>query len=136
MLIEASITAGIRPTSMILHTQPGKKWTDWDFLCIEAFQIAKNEQCPHCGMPVWVCRNEDGDFGFKVVTDTCFALRELEMVDESKTKNSNYKAPKGAKARPEAYRYSKAEVFTAEVRESYYKAQWDKSHPELEPNVS
>jgi len=136
MLIEASITAGIRPTSMILHTQPGKKWDEWDFLCIEAFQIARNETCQHCNMPMWICRNEDADIGFKVVEDTCFALREVEIEDEKNSNKNKYKAPKGTKARPEAVSYSKSELFTAEVREAYYKAEWEKSHPEPKPDVS
>jgi len=129
-LIETAKEWGIRPASLLLHSDPRGKWDEWDFLCVEAHKGVLNERCPHCGMPVWVCRNEDADIGFKIVEDTCFALRELETIDEAKSSKKNYKAPKGAKARPEAYRYSNSEVFTGEMREAYYKAKWEQDNPE------
>lgn len=135
MLIEASITAGIRPTSMILHTQPGKKWNKFDFLCIEAHQIVVNERCPQCGLPRWVCHNEDGDIGFRVVKDICYAKREIETVDESDQKQKKYKAPKGVMARPEPFRYS-GEPIDGDVREAYYRREFERKVPDSEPNVA
>jgi hypothetical protein len=134
MLIEASITAGIRPTSMILHTQPNKRWDEFDFLCIEAHQIVLNERCGQCGLPRWICHNEDPDMGFKAIQDTCFAMKEIEILDERKSSNKDYKAPKGTKTRPEPYLYGGGEI-SGEHREAYYKVEWAKKNPESSLDV-
>ena len=128
MLIEASITAGIRPTSMIMHTQPRGKWSEWDFLCIEAYQIVQNERCRQCGLPVWMCHNDDGDIGTKVVKDICYSTREVETKDEEASSKKGYKAPKGVKTRPEPYRYS-GRPLDADVREDYYKREYERKYP-------
>lgn len=76
--IRASITAGIRPTSMIFHEQPSEPWTKHDFLLLEAYQILKDETCPKCGHPVWLCRSHSNTFSWKVESYVCQADRLLQ----------------------------------------------------------
>ena len=135
MLIEASITAGIRPTAMILHTQPRKPWNDFDFLCIEAHEIVLRERCPQCQLPRWMCHNTDGDVGFEIEEDVCFAIRELETLDEEATKRrGDEPAENGMKMRPVPMRYSGKPLDSA-LREAFYKAEYERMHPEGKPNV-
>ena len=128
-LIEASITAGIRPTSMILHTQPGKKWDEFDFLCLEAHQMVVDERCPQCGYPKWMCHDESGDIGFKPVLDTCFAVREVESHEADTMGKMSDKKKRGVKVRPEVFTYS-GKPLDGDMREAYYRAEWLKANPE------
>jgi len=119
MLIEAAIEQGIRPTSLILRVQPRGKWNDFDFLCSEAYKTVINERCGQCGLPRWMCHNDDGDIGFKLVKDVCYATKEVETDAEKKSKKPKYKAPKGERIRPEPFRYSKR-MLDMDYREDYY----------------
>lgn len=121
MLIEAAIEQGIRPTSLILRVQPRGKWNEFDFLCSEAYKMVISERCGQCGLPRWMCHNEDGDIGFKLVKDVCFATKEVETDEAKNSKKTNYKSPKGTRIRPEPFLYSGG-VLDMDVREGYYKA--------------
>lgn len=117
-LIRASITASIRPTSLLLHTQPSAPWTKHDFLLLEAYQIIQDEACPSCGLPVWICRNEDNDIQFSVRRATCFATRARELEDERYGPEN--KKPAGELLIPEP-RVESGKAL-AEFRRPYYEA--------------
>lgn len=104
---------------MILGTDTRKQWSADDLTIAEAYHIMQSERCQQCGLPKWICHNEDSDIYFKTVDDTCFATRELESIDESKRKNKKYSPPKGVRVRPEPHTFSK-KPFDPEMREKYY----------------
>lgn len=90
----------------------------------------QDERCSQCGLPRWICHNEDGDVSFKVIEDTCFAKRELEIVDENKSKkNKKYKPPKGTVARPEPFTFS-GRALDGVFRDAYYEAEYEKRNPD------
>lgn len=83
--IKTSITAGIRPTSMIFHEQPTDPWTPFDFKLLEAYQILQDELCPKCGHPIWLCRSSSNRVEFKAQAAYCAGERALkEKEDQSK----------------------------------------------------
>jgi len=53
-----------------------------DFRLLEAYQVMKDENCRHCGHPVWLCRNEN--VMWAVETDLCNADQVLQKWQESK----------------------------------------------------
>ena len=71
---------------MIFRTQPTKKWNNWDFALIEAFQILDDEICKQCGNPVWLCRSNSNKFEFQVKEEICYATQKLERVKDVKKK--------------------------------------------------
>lgn len=90
--IKASITAGIRPTSMLFHEQPTAAWERFDFLLLEAYQRLQDELCPKCGHPVWLCRSQSNKVQFSVREAYCSgerALREAEDRGKPKDKRSS-----------------------------------------------
>lgn len=90
--IKTSITAGIRPTSMIFHEQPTAPWVAFDFILLEAYQRLQDETCPKCGHPVWLCRSSSTDVDFEVHTAYCFAEKALkEAEDKAKPRDSRAK---------------------------------------------
>lgn len=76
--IKTAITAGIRPTAMIFHTQPSADWEPFDFLLLEAYQSLQDETCPKCGHPIWLCRSQSAELYFDVRSDYCQADRALK----------------------------------------------------------
>ena len=69
---------------MIFRMQPKKKWTNWDFALVEAFQTLEDEKCSQCGNPVWLCRSNSNKFTFKVHNETCYATKALEQHKDGK----------------------------------------------------
>lgn len=69
---------------MIFHEQPSADWIPFDFKLLEAYQILQDETCPKCGHPIWLCRSDSNNIGFKVRTAVCYADRELKMYEDSK----------------------------------------------------
>lgn len=110
---------------MILHTQPNKPWTEYDFLLLEANQILEMEKCPQCGLPKWICHNDDGDLDFRVRKDVCYAMREVETSDRDDSSAKGYEKPPGTVARPEPYRPS-GKTFDWSFREGFYRAEYEK----------
>ena len=76
--IKASITAGIRPCSMVFHEQPDKSWTEMDFKLLEAYQQLQDEICPSCGQPVWLCRSTSQNISWSVHETTCQYTKAVE----------------------------------------------------------
>lgn len=89
--IQASITAAIRPTSMIFQEQPTEPWTKYDFLFLEAYQIIKNETCPKCGHPIWLCRSDSNTFDWEVRDYVCAADRALRAKEYKRTNGKTAK---------------------------------------------
>jgi len=87
--IKAAITAGIRPMAMIYHEQPTAKWTRYDFLLIEAYQVLQDETCPQCGQPVWLCRSDSPDINIKVRRSTCNVTAVMEKQRDKDQKNKS-----------------------------------------------
>lgn len=63
------------------------EWDHFDFKLIEAFQMLNDETCPKCSQPIWLCRTDSEEFGFKVRSAVCFAERTLEA-DKSRREKS------------------------------------------------
>ena len=63
---------------MIFHEQPTDKWTRFDFLLLEAYQVLQDETCPQCGQPVWLCRSDSPDVNIKVRKATCNVSAAVE----------------------------------------------------------
>lgn len=117
-LIKASITAGIRPTSMILHTQPSGKWNDLDFLIMEAYEIYKSEMCPECGYPIYVCHNDSNDIKFRLAEVTCYGKAAVDKRNKANSKKKGFEPPAGTTLRPEPY--SKTGADLTSYREQFY----------------
>lgn len=102
----------------------------------EAYEIMTNERCSQCGYPRWICHNDDGDIGFAIDEDTCFAKRETERVDAEKSKGKkDYKPPLGTVAQPRALRYSGGPL-GIETREAYYEKAATSAEPKPETGSS
>lgn len=104
---------------MIMGTQPRDDWDEFDFLLLEAYQILEDERCGQCGLPVWICKNEDSDIRIELEDDTCFVKREIDAVNELNSKNEGYKTPHGTVSRPKVGTWSKKPL-DFRVREAYY----------------
>ncbi|MDF2993572.1 MAG: hypothetical protein K0S37_4086 [Microbacterium sp.] len=120
-LIRASISAGIRPSAPLLRVpDPHGSWTKHDYLLLEAVQIISDEQCPDCGYPVWVCRNESSDIQFDVRRTTCEAKRQTELT-EREYQGPGKEKPPGLSLVPEPKVVSGAPL--GSFRMSYYEQQ-------------
>jgi hypothetical protein len=106
---------------MILQKQPSKPWDKYDFLLLEAYQILEEERCPQCGLPQWICHNEDEDIQIELRDDTCFVKRTEQEADAINAKITNYKTPLGTVVQPHPKTYS-GKALDWRVREQYYLA--------------
>lgn len=110
---------------MIFYEQPTDKWTRFDFLLLEAYQILQDETCPQCGQPVWICRSDSSDVNVKVRTATCNVTAEVEK----KRKAMEKKAQNGKAAlKPGEYLYPVVEPVPIPgarlpTRREFYEAQ-------------
>ena len=89
--MEVSRAHNIRPSALILGKDSKKAWGKWDFLLAKAYQRFKNEICPQCGLPKYICHNEDNRIQFKVGRDECVAnavaQREQKRMNDNKTEH-------------------------------------------------
>lgn len=92
----------IRPTSMILHTQPHKRWTEHDFLLLEAFNILEQERCRKCGHPKYICNNENSSVQFHVIEDHCYSSDYIAS-QEAIRYPAGKERPRGIELSAEAY---------------------------------
>jgi len=87
---------------MVLGRDSRKKWGKWDFLLAKAYQRYLDEQCPQCGMPVYICHSEDNRIEFKVTKDVCFATADVEAAQKRASKERGDRgAEPGARFVPE-----------------------------------
>jgi len=73
---------------MIFHEQPTAEWIPFDFKLLEAYQILQDETCPKCGHPIWLCRSEGNNVGFKVRSAICYADKAMKEYESGKLKGS------------------------------------------------
>lgn len=88
-LIKAGITAGVRPTTMILGADSRKKWSDLDVMVMQAYQIMESERCSQCGGPRWLCDSDDPALRTRIKESQCDAKRELEKAEETRKDGDN-----------------------------------------------
>lgn len=106
---------------MILHTQPSKKWTTHDFLLLQAYQILQDERCGQCGLPRYICHNDDPRIRVRVEEDSCAIKGAVESRERMNSKNKNYVAPVGTQLQPEPYTSDGSDLVS--FREPYYRAE-------------
>lgn len=52
-----------------------------DFKLLEAHQILRDEICPQCGQPSWLCRSNDDRVSWRVSDSVCHATKAREEFD-------------------------------------------------------
>ena len=78
-LIRLAIENKMRPTAIIYRDRdPYSEWSDLDYNLVHAYQSYKDELCPKCGNPVWLCRSTDPSIDWSVDTTTCYASQAIE----------------------------------------------------------
>ena len=78
-LIKLSIENKMRPTAVIYREpDPYSDWTELDYKLIQAFHTLKDETCPKCGNPIWLCHSTDSNIDWNVDTTTCYASKAVE----------------------------------------------------------
>lgn len=85
--MKASIAHGIKPSALILGKDSKKPWTDLDVLFAKAYQRFLNEQCKQCGLPKYICHNDDNRIQFKVARDECASTAVAEREQARVAKN-------------------------------------------------
>lgn len=78
-VIRLAIENQMRPSAVLYREpDPYTGWTDLDYSFVQAYQVIKDEQCPKCGNPVWLCRSTDSNIDWSVDSVTCYASRAIE----------------------------------------------------------
>ena len=103
----------------------------WDILVAEAYEIVQRERCGECRLPLWICHNEDNAVQFRVSVKSCVAMAEVDKKRASMTKGKK-EMPAGTNLQPEPYMVDDSRQLI-ELREAYYKAEYEKAHPEIAP---
>ena len=101
---------------MITGADSRKKWSLWDRLIMEAYQIVENEKCDRCGLPRWICHNESNEIQYHIVRDECSTTATIERQSEDDEKNK-YKAH-GEQLSAEPYSVEGKPLI--EYRDTYY----------------
>lgn len=105
-----------------MGTNPHKAWNHWDRLLVEAMQVIEDEKCPQCGLPTWVCENEDNRVVTSVKEHRCSNTRKREKVNAK----AQEKAQKAKGDNPEwgVQRYVSYDLLEGwsawEAREAYF----------------
>lgn len=123
-LVKQAIEAKLRPTTLILHSQPDEPWSEHDFNLLEAIGTLEAERCHQCGLPRYICHNDDADLDFRVLEDDCRAIVAKDAYEEGERAagGENYKPPVGTTLRPEPYLISGGDPAT--LRNSYYENEY------------
>lgn len=106
---------------MILHTQPTKKWNEYDFLLLEAYQILESERCGQCGLPRYICHNDSNEIQFSLAEDTCHAKAKIDERNRADSKRTNFEPPAGTVLVPEPRSTEGKELI--DYRQPYYEAE-------------
>lgn len=78
-LIKLSIENKMRPTAVIYREpDPYSDWSDLDYKLVQAYHTLKEEICPKCGNPLWLCRSTDSNIDWSIDSTTCYASRAIE----------------------------------------------------------
>ena len=81
-----------RPSVMILgKDSKGKRWTQDDISLARAYERYLAELCPQCGLPKYICHNEENAIQFRAVTDQCLsrATADKAQADEEERVSKN-----------------------------------------------
>lgn len=100
---------------MILGEDNRKAWSKMDILVMQAYGQFKREQCHSCGMPTWICRNEDSTLIARKKVVKCWVTAEVDEWRESAKDSSDAKF-----IQPEIYSRDGREL--SEYRIPYYEA--------------
>lgn len=69
----------MRPLAVMYRfPDPYGEWTQTDYRLLSAYQQFKDEICPKCGNPSWLCQSVDPDIDWKVDTSVCQATAAIE----------------------------------------------------------
>jgi len=104
-----------------------KRWSKWDIVLLEAFEILEQERCGKCGTPKYLAYNDSDDILFRVHEETCHACAAIERHDRDglesrKNKDGGYDDPEpGIMAVPIAWSYTTDEL--GSYRGPYYEAE-------------
>lgn len=85
--MKASIAHGIRPSALLLGKDSHKPWNATDILLAKSYQRFLNELCQQCGLPKYLCHNEDNRIQFRVVEDQCESQAAAERRQDDKSKS-------------------------------------------------
>lgn len=116
----------LRPTTFILHVQPHDPWDEYDFLLFEAYTLLQDELCGQCGMPRYLCHNDDRNLEIEILEDDCrtkVALHAYEEADRI-AGGEDYKPPVGTTLRPRYFLIEGGDPAT--VRDGYYEGEHQK----------
>jgi hypothetical protein len=94
--MKASIAHGIRPSALLLGKDSHKPWGRTDIALAKAYQRFLNELCKQCGLPKYLCHNDDNRIQFKLAHDECAAtaVSDRAQYDLSEKARKNPNAPK------------------------------------------
>ena len=84
--MKASIAHKVRPSTLILKKNSRKPWGRWDIVLSKAYQRFVNELCVQCGLPKYICHNDDNRIQFKVSRDECASSAMAEKAQEELSK--------------------------------------------------
>ena len=101
--MKASIAHGIRPSALILGRDSKKRWTRIDILFAKAYQRFLNELCQQCGLPKYICRNDDNRIQFKLGRDECASTAVAERASYAHSQKKDSKPMFGTRLFGEPY---------------------------------
>lgn len=76
--MKASIAHGQRPSVLVLGKGSNKPWSRTDVTLAKAYQRFLNELCQQCGLPKYICHNDDNRIQFKLARDECAASQMVQ----------------------------------------------------------
>ena len=88
--VQTAMDLRLPPTTFIYEDRQGDKWTPEDKKLAIAWTILQKETCGICGQPLWICRSDNRQLGFKVKTSVCYSDKELNS-KQNKKKSDNLK---------------------------------------------
>lgn len=102
---------------MILGADNRKKWSTLDVLIMQAWEILEAERCSQCGLPKWLCHNDDPLLQVRVKEDKCWVKPEIDEHEKKRADDDDFR---GGVAYPEVY--SRDEAPLERFRDTYYEA--------------
>lgn len=82
--VQTAMELGLPPTVLIYDERQPDKWRPEDKKLAIAWTILQRETCKSCGQPMWLCRSDNRQLGFKVKTSVCYADKELNSKENKK----------------------------------------------------
>lgn len=101
--MKASIAHGVRPSALVLGRDSRKPWGKWDYLLAKAYQRFLGELCSQCGMPRWMCDNDDNRIQFAARENHCAAMAVAEKAQDAITSKKNAQKRFGVQIIPEPF---------------------------------